>query len=93
MQGNVPGASTLSQITPGQTTVEWLLAVAGPPNSRKSVEDGTEIFRYCRTGSSEKEVGIFLLFHLDSSRRRQEAVFVETREGIVQRYWVETDDQ
>lgn len=89
--GNVPSEATLSEITPGETTVEWLLAAAGPPASRERLDDEREILRYEWKDDRQEEVAIFLLFQSSRDIRDGQTVLVEARNGIVQRYWVEAD--
>jgi len=91
-RGSVPGRSTLGQITPGETTIEWVLTVAGPPSSRKQVDDGTEVLCWRRRDESKTDFNILFLITSKTESCREKTVYIEARDGIVQRYWVETDD-
>ncbi len=85
--GNYVPPTTLSKVEPGKTTQEWIQATMGEPNTKTTLKDGTEIWRfeYERTRSSSGSV--FLLLDSDSRSRVRGATFVELKDGIVQKVW------
>jgi hypothetical protein len=81
---------TLDQIRPGQTTEAWLIASAGQPTSRARVDDHTEILRYDHVETRTSGGTIFLLFAGGSTRQTTTSVRFEVTDGIIARYWTES---
>ena len=83
--------STLDQVTPGETTEDWLIATLDQPSARTSVEGqpDVEILRYDFSEHHESE-GAFLFLYAGSTRRTKTlSTFFEVQDGIVTRYWSE----
>lgn len=88
--GRVVADESLERILPGETTEAWVLATLGEPSSTKDVGDNTRVLRYEST--KIKHVDAELLFIFDTSSRVEldRTVFIECRDGVVERYWSET---
>ena len=83
-------AGTLGQVTPGETTTAWVIATLGEPTRRDQVDDGEgEILVYHHSETQTKRGSVFLVFKDTSRRKRTRSVYFETRNDIVQRYWIE----
>lgn len=82
--------STLAQITPGETTQAWLLAVLGEPTSARDVDDRTRILRYDHKVTTEKGGTVFLIFAGGESYQNASTALFEVTDGVVTRYWTES---
>jgi len=87
LEGQFVGSGTYSQIEPRVTTDRWLIAAMGQPTSKATLEDGTELWawRYSRRVASRG--GVLLLARTASDTQSQGGVFVELKDGVVQRTW------
>lgn len=85
--GSYIGPQSFTQIEPGTTTGEWVLATFGEPTSRSSLSDGTEVWKW--TYSRVKTGRGSLLFVYGGSDRTetQGAAFVQLRDGLVINKW------
>lgn len=83
-------AGTLGNVEPGETTTAWLIATLGEPSRREALSDGDgEILVYHHAETETKRGKVFLLFKDTSRRKRTRSVYFETRDDVVQRYWIE----
>ena len=88
LEGQFVGSGTFNQIEPKVTTDKWLLATMGEPTSRTTIDDdGTQLWawRYSRRVASRG--GVFLIARTASDKQSQGGVFVELKDGIVQKTW------
>lgn len=82
--------STLSQIHPGSTTREWLIAACGAPTSQEVLPDGTQILKYEYTEKKTEDFTLIFLIHSESSKEQRNVTYFEIRDGVVARYWQES---
>lgn len=80
------GEQTLATVKPGMdgAEVEQLL---GPPTSRATFDDGTEIWRWTYRTQTTKTGQVFLLFGTEQTEESSGAVSVELKDGKVVRRW------
>ena len=83
-------AGTLGQVMTGETTTAWLIATLGEPSRREQIADSDgEILVYHHAETETNRGSVFLLFKDTSRKKRTRTVYFETRDGIVERYWIE----
>jgi hypothetical protein len=80
---------TLNQIRPGQTTESWLVAAAGEPSTKRSVDDHTSILRYEHVTTTNTDGTVLFLFAGGSTKEKSSTVIFEVTDGVIQRYWTE----
>src|SRR5262245_62096047 len=76
-------APTLEQVKPGETTEAWLLATAGEPTCRRSVDDRTSILRYDHTVTTASGGAVFLLFAGERRKEERTSTVLEVIYGFV----------
>ncbi|MDH7945124.1 hypothetical protein QGM61_14975 [Pseudohongiella sp. SYSU M77423] len=77
------------RLVTGETESEWIRQTFGSPDRVSRYDDGSEVWRYRNTQSSESEIGLFLLFHIDVEREETETLALEIKDGVVVDHWVE----
>jgi len=87
MSGSYVGASTFSQVEPGVTSEEWVLAAFGEPTSRTNLSDGSQMLKWSYRQSKSGSGSVFLLYGGSNSTERQGATFVQVRDGLVVKAW------
>lgn len=87
MSGKYVGPSTFSQVEPGVTSEEWVLAAFGQPTSRTSLSTGADLLKWEFTRTQRGSGSVFLLYGGSNSRETQGAAFVEVRDGVVTKAW------
>lgn len=80
----------LNRIEVGQTRADWIRSSFGVPDRVSTCDDGTEVWRYRNSASSESQIGLFMLFRLNVERESAETLALEIRDAVVSDYWVET---
>jgi hypothetical protein len=80
----------VGRIETGQTRAEWIRTSFGAPDRVSTYDDGTEVWRYRNSATSESKIGLFLLFRINVERQSTETLALEIRNGVVTDYWVET---
>lgn len=87
--GRYLSPAAVSQIEPGETKRDFVLATIGEPTTKTTLDDGSEIWKweYRKTRSSSGSV--FLLLNSDSQTRSEGATFVVFRDGVVEKVWQE----
>lgn len=80
----------LNRIEVGQTRADWIRSSFGVPDRVSTYDDGTEVWRYRNSASSESKIGLFLLFRINVERESAETLALEIRDAVVSDYWVET---
>ncbi|HLT64441.1 MAG TPA: hypothetical protein VKZ92_07960 [Pseudohongiella sp.] len=81
--------SDAERIVNGQTEADWVKETFGEPDRISRYDNGSEIWRYRNSSSSTSEVGLFLLFHIDVERQKEEVLALEISNNRVTDYWVE----
>lgn len=85
--GNYVADSTFNQIKPGQTTEGWVRATLGPPTSKDSLADGTQIWKYTYTERRESSGAVFLIFGGHDEKETNGTAYVEIKNGVVTNAW------
>ena len=88
--GTLITEASLDQVTPGETTRDWLIAAFGRPTSAEGMPEGGELLRYEYSETRDSSGSIFLLmaFNEDVVTRHSIAYF-ELKDNVVQRCWLE----
>ncbi len=84
-------ATTLNRIELGVSKRAWIEAVLGKPDSAEDVKD-TTILSYQFSESIAQRVRILLLFRYKGSYSRERILFVQLKDDVVQKVWLEGDD-
>lgn len=85
--GNRVGTETFSRIEPGKTTMQWVQASMGEPSSKRTLDDGTEIWRWNYTKTKNSRGAVFLIASGDDSITTSGSTVVEIKDGLVIRAW------
>jgi hypothetical protein len=87
--GRYLSPAAVSQIEPGETRQDFVLATIGEPTTKTALDDGSEIWKweYRKTRSSSGSV--FLLLNSDNQTRSEGATYVVFRDGVVEKVWQE----
>jgi hypothetical protein len=78
-----------NRVVVGQTEASWVRQTFGAPDRISTYDNGTEVWRYRNTSSSESRIGLFLLFRINVERESTETLALEIHEGVVTDHWVE----
>ena len=78
-----------SRLVAGQTSASWVRENFGVPDRVSSYDDGSEVWRYRNSSSSESRIGLFLLFRIDVEREETETLALEIRDDVVTDHWGE----
>jgi hypothetical protein len=81
--------STLEQIESGKTTRAWLIATLGEPSEQSTMDTGVELLQYKYSKTQESNV-VMPFVIVNDEKKSEQIVYFELKEGIVQKYWVET---
>lgn len=84
--GTFVSDTTMRQITPG-TTSDFVLATLGPPTSRSTLDDGSEIWRWQWRQSRASDGRVFLLINANSQTDRTATAFVHMQDNVVVKAW------
>lgn len=87
MSGAYVGPTTFSQVEPGVTSEEWVLASFGKPTERTSLSDGTDLLKWTHTRTKRGSGSVFLLYGGSNSTETHGAAFVQVRDGTVVKAW------
>ncbi|MHC4216372.1 MAG: hypothetical protein ACYSWP_23720 [Planctomycetota bacterium] len=83
------GQGTISQIKPGETTKAWVLSLLGDPSSVREMPDGTEVLKYEYTKEKQGGFVLFPIIFLNDAKHEQTTCYVEIKDGIVTRRWID----
>lgn len=78
--------NTFEQIQPGQTTMAWVQATLGEPNS-KSNDANAQVWCYSYTQRTDSSGAVFLIFGGSSSSVHTSNAYVEFKNGVVSKKW------
>jgi outer membrane protein assembly factor BamE (lipoprotein component of BamABCDE complex) len=78
--------STFAQIKPGSTTIGWVHATLGEPNT-KTKDGDDEVWKYTYTEHTDSSGAVFLIFGGSSSSEKTNTVFIEFKDGVVFNKW------
>lgn len=85
--GNYIGPQTFSQVQPGSTDAEWVLATFGEPNSRSTLSDGSEIWKWTYTKTKSGSGSLLFVYGGSDRTETQGSTFVQVRDGVVVKAW------
>ncbi|MFN0131330.1 MAG: outer membrane protein assembly factor BamE [Phycisphaerales bacterium] len=81
---------TVKQITPGTTKRDFIVATLGEPNSKSTLDDGAEVWKYEYRKSTRSAAAVFLIVDADKSVETTGATYVIIgTDGVVQKVWQE----
>ena len=78
--------STFEQIKPGSTTIGWIHATLGDPNS-KTTDGDNVVWKYTYTEHTQSNGAVFLIFAASNSNETVNTVFIEFKDGTVINKW------
>ncbi len=79
-------AATLAQIQPG-CTKEFVLALAGEPTVRTTVDPRTELWKWSGVERVDSRGHVIFLISSENRTETERTTFVEFRDGVVTRAW------
>jgi hypothetical protein len=83
---------TLKQVECGTTTKAWVVSTLGQPSEQSTTDGGAEILKYKYSKNQESNV-VMPFVIVNDEKKHEQTVFFEVRDGIVQKYWVETSQR
>ena len=90
--GPCVGDETLEKIEPGKTTKAWLVSVLGEPTHTREVDEETEVLTYEYVKKEQASFCVFFLLGTGAHNEKRSRLFVELRDGVVQRHWRDRKD-
>ena len=87
ISGRYIGPNTLSQIEPGKSREDFVVATLGTPTTKTTLEDGSQVWRYEYRKRTQSSGRVFLLLDSDNFTEKDGAVYVILRDGIVEKTW------
>jgi len=81
--------TTLKQIECGKTTKAWVLATFGDPSEQSTTDIGSEILKYKYSKSQDSNV-VMPFVVVNDKKKKEQTVYFEVKDDVVQKYWVET---
>ncbi|MAZ88205.1 MAG: hypothetical protein CL693_11205 [Cellvibrionaceae bacterium] len=85
-------SKTIDQIEVGQTNRLWLEKHLGPASTIKE-SDETLTYTYRFSEQVQQRVRIFLLFQQRSTDTRERLLFVELKDDLVQKLWLDGEEE
>jgi hypothetical protein len=80
--------ATLEQIEYGSTTKAWVLATLGEPTEQATPEEGVEVLKYQYSRTEDCNF-VMPFVVVNDTKKDEQTVYFEIRDGVVQRYWTE----
>lgn len=88
--GNWVAVSTFNQIEVGRSTTSFVEHVLPEPDSRKKLDDGTEIWKWAYTEKTEDAGYVFLIFGGSNEKVLKKTAYVQFgKDGVVTKAWRE----
>jgi hypothetical protein len=84
--GTKVAQSTFEQITPGSTTIGWVHATLGEPDS-KTQDGDDQVWKYTYKEQTDTSGAVFLIFAGSSTNQTTNTVFIEFKDGVVIKKW------
>jgi outer membrane protein assembly factor BamE (lipoprotein component of BamABCDE complex) len=78
--------STYDQIKPGTTTIGWVHATLGEPNS-KTETGKDEVWKYTYTERTDSNGAVLLIFAGSNTTEKSGTVYIEFNNGVVVNKW------
>ncbi len=89
-KGNYIGEETLSRIRPGETDIEWVVAVLGRPQDRESLSGGAEEiwkYQYQLVSASGGSKRAYLINSRPEKGQNARYIYIQLAGGIVSDWW------
>jgi outer membrane protein assembly factor BamE (lipoprotein component of BamABCDE complex) len=87
-KGSFVGEESLSRIRPGETDVEWVLAVLGRPEEREPLSGGAEeIWKYQYQAVSSGGSRAYLINSRTEKGENARYIYIQLAGGIVSDWW------
>lgn len=87
-EGNQVTPATLSQIEPGKTRRDWVVATLGEPTSKAPLEDGGEVWKYTYTRREKSSGFVLFIFAGSTVESKSGSTYVEfDNVGTVRKSW------
>ena len=86
-EGNYVSDQTFNNIEPGKTGKAWILATLGEPSTKKEIEPGHELWKYCYKEKKEGDGYVLFIFGGSDKSETNGSVFVEFRDDVVSKSW------
>jgi len=87
VSGRYISAQTISQIEPGKTKDDFVMAVLGAPSSKNQLSDGSEVWKWDYNKKKSSNGSVFLLVDTDSHTESQGSTYVIMRNCVVEKVW------
>ncbi len=86
-------SSALAEVTPGETSSDWLVQRLGAPTAKWTEPDrpGVEIWKYEHVTVRKSSGALLFVFASSSRTRTTHSTLFEVENGVVSRYWLEKD--
>jgi outer membrane protein assembly factor BamE (lipoprotein component of BamABCDE complex) len=81
--------STLQQIESGKTTRDWVMSTLGEPSEQSTTDAGVELLKYKYSKRQESNV-VMPFVIVNDEKKNEQTVYLEVKDGVVQKYWVES---
>ena len=81
--------TTLKQIECGKTTRDWLMVTLGKPSEQSTTDAGVELLKYKYSKTQESNV-VMPFVIVNDEKKNEQTVYFQVKDGVVQKYWVET---
>ncbi len=81
--------STLKQIESGKTTRDWVVSTLGEPSEQSTTSEGAELLKYKYSKTQESNV-VMPFVIVNDEKKSLQTLYLEVKDGVVQKYWVET---
>lgn len=87
ISGSMVSKDVFSQVEPGKTTAKWVQAAFGEPDTRETLDDGTEVWRWAYTQHKQSGGSVLFLVHSSNKSVTKGSTVVEFKDGIVTKAW------
>ncbi len=87
VDADIPDLSALQQITPGETTTDWLVAHFGQPSAVRRPSDAIAVWQYQNVSRSTTRVRALPLFAVELEDQSRTVYHFEIENNYVVRFW------
>ena len=81
--------SMLKQIEAGKTTRDWVTSTLGEPSEQSTTSAGVELLKYKYSKNQQSNVVMPFLI-VNDEKKHEQTLYLEVKDGVVQKSWVET---
>ena len=89
--GHSVSDETLARVEPGVSTEAWLVATLGEPTEAETVDAHVRILKYASKRITKYDTELLFVFDTSSRSEKSQTVFFEMRDGVLTRYWQESE--